>query len=163
MLCGGALKSLPLHLLSLSWRLVVGILWLDSLVILFLACTIKTAFWVALWTVAFYLWVLSPRRLHRLIVVFTLWPFPVHSLTSTFTTSLSAMSSSSPSSPNTKAMSIAKKIRLSDFQGRILQTSGICRGLILQFLSRAGYILAREITIRVLYRPLKVGKSDFNS
>jgi len=49
------------------------------------------------------------------------------------------------------ALSIAKKIRLSDFQSQILQTSGISRGLILQFLSRAEYILAREITIRVLY------------
>jgi len=109
----------------------VGILWLDSLVILSLACTIKTAFLVALWTVAFYLWVVSPRQL---IVVFALWLFPAHSLTSTFAACLSAMSSSSPSSPNTKAMSIAKKIRLSDFQSWILQTSGIRRGLI-----EAGY------------------------
>ena len=41
-----------------------------------------------------------------------------------------------------KALSIAKKIRLSDFQSQNLQTSGICRGLILQFLSRAEYIVA---------------------
>jgi hypothetical protein len=52
------------------------------------------------------------------------------------------------------ALSIVKKIRLSDFQSRILQTSGIRRGLILQFLSRTEYIMAREITIRVLYQPL---------
>ena len=101
-MCGGALKSLLLRLLSLSWSLVTGILLLESLVMLALARAIETAFWVASWTVALYLRVLSPRRLLWLIVVFVHWPFPAHSLTYTFAVLLSAMSSLPPSSPGTK-------------------------------------------------------------